>query len=356
MKKTRHSLQIASTFLVLAMVAGVCAADREPWSVVKVEGEAVIYQGDRPQAHRRALDEAFSAALTQVMGRWVSAESFTRNYQSIERGVYGKTQGYIKTYKVIGERVEGDALSLTVQVTVAVRDIKNDLEALGILLDAMNNPTLAVVGKEEDMPSPESVSVFKQGLAQRSIRVVGEQQQSVADVLVSLEGAVENRTEIPGVGMHGAVVGLHAEASWTTDDRLILDERSRANGAGITEAAALSQAYREAADTLFPRFIDQLAARWRDDAYDGRLITVSVSGNHSDIQRFTSRLRRIFGVKKASLKWFRDQQAEVLVRFAGTSSLLAELVNRTRFEGIDVLVTEIGPNILALAVADPDGE
>lgn len=134
-------------FALIILPINIRAAD----NVVTVEvwGEALIQDRDRPRARERALQEAFSAAITQVMGAFITAESFTRNYVSIERSVLGRTKGYVKTYQILQELTDGDFLRLLVIVTVSKEEIKDDLTALGILLDAMGNPVISLRGKEK---------------------------------------------------------------------------------------------------------------------------------------------------------------------------------------------------------------
>jgi len=316
--------------------------DEGSYQTVDVNGEAVIYQGDKSQARRRALDEAFSAALTQVMGSWISAESFTRNYQSIERGVYGRTQGYIKTYEILATRETGESLSLRVRVTVSTGRIKNDLAAMGILLDRLDNPTLVVTGSEQGLTPPQSLPVLRNTLIAQGIRVLDAQDPAGADLVVRLEGRIQNQTQMPAVGMHGAVVDLQARVYWRQEQRLLVSESTQANGAGISATAALSQAYRDAATRLAPLLLDKLVAKWRDEANDSRLITLVVSGSHAQVRRFIARLGRVFGVRKASLKTYGHGEAELSVRFTGSASLLADLIARTRFEGLRAEIVEVG--------------
>jgi predicted small secreted protein len=331
--------------LLLVALAGACQADAPAASgvdTVEVDGEAVIYQGDVPRARRRALDEAFNAALTRLMGTWISAESFTHNYQSIDRGVYGRTQGYIKTYEILARSETGELLSLRVRVTVSTEQIKNDLAAMGILLDRLDNPILVVTGSDAGLAASQSSPVLRKALLAQGIQVLDAGDTMAADVVVRLEGRLQNQTRMPGVGMHGAVVSLRAQAYWRQEQRLLVSEETLANGAGITATAALSQAYRDAATRLAPALVARLIEKWRAEVNDSRVITVAVNGSHAQVRRFVARLGRVFGVRKASLKRYRDGEAELMLRFTGSASLLADLIARTRFEGLRSEIVEVG--------------
>lgn len=327
------------------------SASGQDTQVLKVTGEAVIYQNNRPQARQRALDEAFATALTRIMGSLISAESFSHNFESIDRGVYGRTQGYIKTYQILASSEDGGLLSLQVQVTVSTQAIKDDLEALGILLDALDNPSLRVTGSEQGLTSPQSLAVIRNALMAQGIRVINGAEPTAAadaDLVIKLSGSIQNQTEIVGVGMHGAVVELHADAYWQQEQRLLLSEHSIANAAAGNAPAALSRAYQDAATRLAPQLIERLTEAWRNEAYNSRLVAVSASGSHQQTRRLLSRLSRVFGVRKASLKGYHDGRAQLSVRFTGSAALLAELIARTRFDTLTAEITEVGQNRLSL--------
>lgn len=325
------------------------AADDKPVTVT-VQGEALITEGNTPQARQRALQEAFSTALTQVMGSYISAESYTRNFESIERGVYGKTQGYIKHYQIQQESVDRNVLTLTVQVTVSTQAVLDELTALGIVLSGMGNPVLRVEGTDEGLSEPQSVEVFQQKLGEKGFQVLNKDDAGQAEVIVRLAGSVRSASRV--AGMQGAITALNASAYWRKDNRLIASTATVSNGAGMTEADALKTAYGAAADTLFPEFLERLLAKWQDEINNGRPIQLTViGGTYRQAQMFQQRLARLFGVRSAVLKSFSGNEASILVSFAGTADLLGQLIAKTDFREISVDILELGPGQVKLAVA-----
>ncbi len=328
---------------------GMVQAEAAQQNIV-VTGEAIVNAGDRPAARQRALEEAFSAALTQVLGAYISAESFTRNFESIERSVFGKTQGYIKRYEILNENVSDDLLQLQARVTVSTENIKDDLTALGILLDALGNPLLFVEGREEGMSTPISVERFKGLLAGKGFQIA-DNAEAEPDLLIQLSGRVQNRNQLPGVGLSGAIVSLQAKALRTTTDRIVLETAKASNGAGLNDAAALTDAYGNAADALFPEFLEELVRQWQQEINNGRLLHLKGQVDSFQVlQTFKRRLGRIFGVNKVDLKGYRDGQAEMLVRFRGTMFLLAELIGRTDFSELSARITGIDESNMSLTI------
>ena len=318
-------------------------------ATVEVWGEALIHEGDRPKARECALQEAFSAAITQVMGAFITAESYTRNYVSIERSVLGKTQGYVRTYKIVSELVDGDILRLQVAVTVSKEEIKDDLTALGILLDAMGNPVVLLRGKEDGLGDAQSAHVFNEKLAQKGFQVIEGKRDRGTDVFVDLVGTIQSQTEVGNIGLNGAVVNLRVKAFWKDTDRVILSIQKASNGAGMSADAALKDAYNKAANVLFPEFLEELAKKWGQEITNGRTFTVNIEGvGYGDIKVFLGRLSRVFGVKKVDLQSFENGTALALVRFTGKSSLLADLIHRTRFEGLSTAILAVGKDSIVV--------
>jgi hypothetical protein len=345
---TRLAQGVALVAMLLALPA---AALEQEVTTVTVMGEAVIEGPDLAQARRRGLQDAFTAAITQAMGAYLSANSFTRNFESIERGVYSRTEGYIKTYEILGERSTDGLLTLEVRVDVSNAPLKDDLTALGILLDAIGNPVMRVEGEEQSLAVPVAVRRFEEELARNGFQVQSSE-AAAHDVLIRLGGRVQSTNEIGGLGMYGAVVFVEATATWQPGGRAIGSVAESANGAGLNVDAALQDAYAKAADKAFPTLLDRLVRAWQAERNAGRLVAIEVqAGDLAEITSFKQRLSRVFGVDKVDLKGFQPGRGELLVRFRGTTPELAELIQMTEFQNHSVRVTGVENNGLALSVA-----
>jgi len=336
----------------LAVAIAIAApASGQEVTAVTVQGEAVIQGANLPEARQRALQEAFNAALTQVMGAYLTADSYTRNYEAIERNVYSRTEGYIKTYEVVNEAPEEGLLELTVRVEVSTEPLKDDLTALGILLDAMGNPLTLVQGEEEGLDTPVSIRSFQESLARYGFQVQPSGPRS-HDLLILLKGRLQSTNDLGGLGMYGAVVSLEATASWQPDGRSIGSVAERANGAGLTVDAALKDAYGKAADKAFPALLERLTDAWQAERSTGRLVPVEVhTAEMADVAGFKRELSRCFGVDKVELKGFEPGRGDLLVRFRGNAPQLAELIDMRDFQRYSVRVTAVDSSELTVSVA-----
>lgn len=346
----RRALLLLLVFLPCLTASADLARDQQT-TAVTVQGEALIEEGDLPRARQRALQEAFSAALTQAMGTYLTADSYTRNFESIDRNVYSRIEGYIKTYEILGERTDDGLLSLEVRVQVSSEPLEDDLTALGILLDAIGNPVMRVEGDEQGLAVPVSVRRFEEALARDGFQVLSSDGAG-PDVLIRLDGRVQSTNEIGGLGMYGALVSVDATASWQPGGHTIGSITENANGAGLNVDAALEDAYAKAADKAFPALLDRLVRAWQQERNAGRLVAIEVhTGDLADLTSFKQRLGRVFGVDKVDLKGFQPGRGDLIVRFRGTTPELAELIQMTEFQHHSVRVTGVDNKGLVLTVA-----
>ncbi len=337
--------------LLVLWMPGAGARDCFPSETITVIGESVVYEGNIPQARERALQEAFSTAISQVMGAFITAESYSQNHVSVDRSVLSKTKGYIKTYRIVETRHEGDSLILKVDVAVSMEPVKDDLAALGILLDAVGSPIVKVEARDEGLDVPESEAVFKRYLGEKGFWVDESASDNRPDVVLMLAGSIVSQSGFGGTGMSGAVVSLEGRAVQGSTGKLIASESVAANGAGLSAAAALRDAYRKAAEDLSPRLSGGMSGTWGREVTAGRNVQVILKVNdHDKLQRFIRELGRIFGVKQVDLKSFMDSEARCIVRFAGQTKTLSEMIGRRPSDDLSVTVTGFGPDRLFLIV------
>ncbi len=96
---------------VLFCLVAVARAEEEKVKEVVVEGVGTT--------EKEALQDAFRNAVRQVVGTFVSAETLVENDRLIKDKVLAASDGFVKTYKLIGKpRKEGPLLRMTVRAAV----------------------------------------------------------------------------------------------------------------------------------------------------------------------------------------------------------------------------------------------
>lgn len=116
---------------------------------VLAEGVAALpAQGGADIARDHALDDALRKAVEQGVGTLINSETRVENFQLLSDRIYSRSTGYVSSYKVITEGLEGALYRVVVRAKVKLADIENDLAAIGILVLEQGRPRIMVVVKE----------------------------------------------------------------------------------------------------------------------------------------------------------------------------------------------------------------
>jgi hypothetical protein len=94
-----------------------------------------------------ALENAKRNAIEQVVGAVISAKTVMENYQIVQDKIYSRSSGYLTGYTVLseGKSEEDGTWRVTIQTSVKTRAVKNDLQAIGILLARVGNPRFMAI-------------------------------------------------------------------------------------------------------------------------------------------------------------------------------------------------------------------
>lgn len=120
-------------------------------SEVMVEGVAAIKEGRKDIARDNAIKDALRKAVEQAVGAFISSETVVENYQVLSDRIYSKAEGYVSEYKVLREKQEDDLYRVLISAKVKLGSIKDDLKAIGILVEYMGRPRISVLLEDEDI-------------------------------------------------------------------------------------------------------------------------------------------------------------------------------------------------------------
>lgn len=316
---------------------------------MKVVGEAVIYDQDIVTAKKVALEDAFRKAVRKTVGTWVTAESFTRNFVSIEDSILTRAKGYIKTYETLDVNVSDNFVKLSAKVTVSVSPLQADLASL---LGAMDEPRFIILSKDPFVKETLEKELKERGfpiilcleedweekITQKILAKI--YQKCFAEILVSVELDVDRCTKTGNIWSY--VITLSAESFWLDTARRLVDSAAQINGAGVNKEMAFKQAIRRGSPKLVNSFIERISEAWSDLLLNGRLITVSVTGvSYKKLINLRDHLNGIFGVREVVQRKFEKGVALMEVRFTGSSTTLADLISKTDFRNVSVIVTTV---------------
>ena len=116
---------------------------------VLAEGVAALpVQGGVDIARDHALSDALRKAVEQGVGIFVNSETRVENFQLISDNIYSQAKGYVSSYRVVTEELEGALYRVAIRAVVRLGDIENDLAAIGLLVLEQGRPRIMVVVKE----------------------------------------------------------------------------------------------------------------------------------------------------------------------------------------------------------------
>lgn len=347
--------------LCVLVITEFCSfADEVEEVTLEVTGEAPIYNNEVVQAQQMALEDAFRKAVMQAMGTWVTAESFTRNFVSIENSVLIKSRGYIKTYELLNLTISDNIVYLTAKITVAVSPLQADLESL---LGAVDNPHLVVLAEEpfvkemvekgfksKGFPVILCAHSWPEEITPRMFAEIYEECFAEIVLLVAVDSQY-SEVIVQGNKVWGCILTLFANGFWLDSGERFVDGSVHANGAGKTKEAAFKQAVNRAYPVLLEQLVKEIVHAWSDMLLNGRSIEVYVNNiRYENIMDLEKRLRGIFGVRDVLLRKFENSTAMLEVRFTGSSQTLADLIAMTEFGEQNVDITEVKSNEIHLIV------
>ncbi|MBI5887087.1 MAG: flagellar assembly protein T N-terminal domain-containing protein [Deltaproteobacteria bacterium] len=138
-------------FTVLILPSMCRAENNEEIKTVDAVGYAPVQGGNDALARDAAVEDAKRKAVEQAVGSLVSSDTVVENYQIIQDNVYTKTQGYIRNYSVVSESHTPALYNVTIRATVAVGNIKNDLDAIGLLHAKAEKPRVLFMIAEQNI-------------------------------------------------------------------------------------------------------------------------------------------------------------------------------------------------------------
>jgi len=330
-------------------------------------GMGLILSGDEAKAEDDAIAGALRNAVEQVIGTMIQSDVLVQNYQTIEDNIYSQTAGYVERYELINKSKQGDnILQVTVRAVVKKGNLKNNLEALGLLMARKGKPRLMVVIDEKNMEAHyyswnvdmnTSENEIMNVLLEKGFPFVDRQtvmQKLQKDmVLAALNGdesaaqsiATQAGAEVlligkaiskpasggPSVlqqaGMISCQATLNVRAVRADDGTILATTGQQAAAAHIDQLTggtiALQKAAKSAADDLSSKIID----RWQKDVYSGTTINLRLLDveSYSDMVKFKNMLPLyIRGVQKVFQRDYSQQTALFDLDVKGTANQIAE--------------------------------
>lgn len=348
------------------------------------EGMAALISGNIPVARDKAIDDALRKAVEQAVGTLVSSDTLTEQYKVIHDKILAQTTGYVKRYKILSEKPEGEIYRVKIQAEVGKANLTNDLQALGLLHVLAEKPKVMVIMEEKVMgvfgtTAFEDVGQAESTLMQRLIaagfNVVDPQTvksnisrdqalrildgdnnaaaaaglQYGAQIVISGKAFSKNAGgKILDTQMQSLQATLQARAIRTDSAKIISSRSEQGRQVHIDEVQGGALAIKQAMERMADPLIADILAQWRSEAY-GRsreitvMITKLVSYRHlSAIKTFLEKSMQ--GVRAVHQRSFLAGTAELMVDYGGKSSNIADELANRKFTGFRLEPTNVTPS------------
>jgi hypothetical protein len=116
-------------FVVLVLTATLAIGEEK---CVNTQGEALIIKSDVPSAKMEAVARAKWAAIEQVVGTAVKAQSFVQNFVLVEDVMKTQVAGVVKSYDVLNQESKGETLTVKIKACIEPAKAEQAVSSLAL--------------------------------------------------------------------------------------------------------------------------------------------------------------------------------------------------------------------------------
>lgn len=353
-----YSRSAALVCACAVLVAAGCSGSRSRLKIGQTaEGEVVEAEGLAPNdasdlvaTKRASLVDAQRNAVEKAVGVFVSARTLVEKAVAIENNILARTDGYVKKYDVLDERVDDGLYYTRIRALVSLRELEKDLDDLSLLqTPEIERPRVHVaivekIGKEKSDDGAAARSL-ERILAQDGFIVTADERREDADVWI--EGSASafpfQSGGLGGFVSHRARLTAVAREAGTNNKLLTISKE--ASGLGGSGALAALKSLETVGEVAGQALGEELANLWAEN----RALVVLVENVHAfdDVERVRKHLVSQPDVADLVLRRFDEGSAQFDVQLNGaTAPELASRLSASRT--VKLTVAETAPRYLRL--------
>lgn len=373
---------------VWAQATGPAVGESDQQEVI-AKGVGAIIGGDEAKAEDDAKANALRNAVEQVIGTMVQSDVLVQNYQTIEDNIYSHTSGYVQNYEVIGKSKRGEnILEVTIRAVVKKGDLKNNLEAIGVLMSRKGKPRVMVLVDEKNMNAhyyswavdmntteTEIMNVMMEkgfrfvdkDIAMQKIKkdmvlaaIGGDPMaaasigtQTGAEVLIVGKAASKAASGGPAVlrqaGMVSCQATLNLRAVRADDGSIIATTSQQAASAHIDRLTGGTMALKRAAEAAAQELSSKIIDRWQKDVYGSTTINLRLLDvtSFSDLIKFKNMLPVIVrGVQKVYQRDYSNNTALFDMEVKSNATKVAEEMATKDFSPLKIEIVNVTQNTI----------
>jgi hypothetical protein len=358
MRRMLRRLTAVVAAVILATTAGSVTLAQAPPQAVEVEGVGAVRNDDEAAARDEALRDAYRRAL-EVAGVHVTALTEVRNFQVFYDQILTRTEGYVRRWRILQERRDGDLYRVRVSAEVALGTARGDTDALVVLIELMGNPSVMVLlsanrwypygdiaeselaGRLADagyhVVDAAQFERIRRDDVVRQLYLGGDRQAAIAlGIRTGADLFVVGRLDLQSLGSFSlGVVWLHSVSAVMSyrvlaaaTGQTLLAASAQAAAPDVTWEGAGTEAARKVGSTLGRSVAWEIPRRFRPTLGQGRTLQLIVVGaDYEILTRLVAILKAQRGLEgRAYLRSFDGQVGVIDVKTnQSMESLLARL-------------------------------
>jgi hypothetical protein len=370
--------------------AGAPATGAEQLVTVTAHGASTYQPSDLARSREEAIEAARRDAVEQVSGVIISSESEMKNFDLVKDEVLTRTQGFVRSSKVIKEGKDGPMYAVMIEAQVSkgafLKEINDSLEGL---YRRVGRPRVMLFIKESQSAGDVSTSnAAGLGITEKEIRKI-----LLAQGFTFIDPRVVNRAQMAALEAKGKNVdpGTITELGQTTKAEIVIVGEARTSNKGeiskfyrvqadlsldvlktdngqvmasdvysavalhINPDTAVINALQKAAQEETPKLMQQVTYQWLKDKNEGsRLELVIRNATFGDLVNLRKSLaNNVRGVKRVTQRSFSKGIALLELETRDPSDRVAESLNEAKFEGFALEIVDVTPTSLIVNLKKP---
>lgn len=389
---------IRNIFLFFFALALFIPAEGQELQTITVKGEG-WYEGTDPLVGKdKAIKDALVKALEQAVGTMVSSETRVQNFQLLNDNIYTRTEGYIKSWKILNENRGKNVYEVTLEATVALSDLRKDLQAVGILLGQVGRPRIIMmliaeqnIGRhyyyywwgyhrvdQADLTITENIMMDK--LREKGFDLVDHQGQSKnisvapayriadltdqaaltlgkqadAEVVIVGKALAKSIGSIAGSPMKSVQANISLRAIQVDDGRILSSGTEHAAAVHIDEVTAGVEALKKASSMISDKLMEDIIKNFQKRVGAATTVQLIVFGlsQPQDLQKFKKILQgQVRGVEGIYERSFAAGVAKIDLDVKGSAQSMADELARKKFRDFHIQVIKSTWNTIELQVS-----
>ncbi|HEX7926780.1 MAG TPA: hypothetical protein VF678_04250 [bacterium] len=366
------------------------AAGQDQVVTVNANGASTYRPDDLSRSRDEALEAARRDAVEQVSGVIISSETEMKNFDLVKDEVLTRTQGYVKSSKILKEGRDGPMYAITIEAQVSKGAFLKEIDAsLEGLYRRVGRPRVMLFIKETQGANDTSTAnaaglgvtekeirkiLLAQGFTFIDPRVVSRAQMAELDAkgknidpsTITALGQTtkaeivivgEARTSVKGeISKFNRVqADLSLDVLKTDNGQIMASDVYSTVALHINADTAAINALQKAAQDETPKLMQQVTYQWLKDKNEGARMDLVVRnaafGDLVSLRRSLS--NNVRGVKKVTQRSFSQGTAMLELETKDTSDRVAESLNDTKFEGFSLEIVDVTPTSLIVNLKKP---